>query len=546
MTDVANAINELKRRKDLVQKYRKDTDTSISSKLSKISFHSIGKKSGRIGMRLSSSLGLTSVTKDWFFDEEEQKFHELEKAIKQLLLNIESFIAVSEENVQVRFRLSETIGDFYDEERAQKIVDNFRTIQRTIAGSYWPDFKRLIEKRAYEPLVSLLNLFEGPSKLIEKRIDKLLDYDLASQRLEKIKDAANNKVLRDELEVAKKNYIALNSQLLDELPKLTKLATDIFVTCIGAFIHARSKYVGLAAKQLLEMAETIPSLRVTTDILDSFNSTYNSFISRMIVQGLILPDTNLFQDEIDSSKMSIAGKAIPEVVIVTPQSSSQIAYLQGRYTPNQFYTAKNSYTSEDQVEVSLNEGDFVAVLMKKDPMGNSDRWLVDNGKKKGLAPAKFLEPFKPSVEHCEKSFDTYFENNQGSSSTLKPIQSVSHQSSRSPSPLYQELDENYEDLNINGPPRYEEICDPISPVNTDDNLNHSRSPTSSTLKQEYYEVAFDFRASGGNELSLTRGQVVQILQKEDMEGNSEWWLAQDRYGREGFVPGNYLIQLTQK
>ena len=38
-----------------------------------------------------------------------------------------------------------------------------------------------------------------------------------------------------------------------------------------------------------------------------------------------------------------------------------------------------SYLATDLMDLSLNAGDLVGVIQEKDPMGNRDRWFVDNG-----------------------------------------------------------------------------------------------------------------------------------------------------------------------
>ena len=58
MGDIAAFINETKRRKDIVEKYKTGEDSSLSRKISKFNMHSIGKKSSRMGQKLLTSLGL--------------------------------------------------------------------------------------------------------------------------------------------------------------------------------------------------------------------------------------------------------------------------------------------------------------------------------------------------------------------------------------------------------------------------------------------------------------------------------------------------------
>lgn len=45
-----------------------------------------------------------------------------------------------------------------------------------------------VQVQVLSPLNSLLNLFQGPQRLIQKRNDKCLDYDRWSNKIDKIKD----------------------------------------------------------------------------------------------------------------------------------------------------------------------------------------------------------------------------------------------------------------------------------------------------------------------------------------------------------------------
>lgn len=50
-----------------------------------------------------------------------------------------------------------------------------------------------VKSRVFDPLDRLLQLFQSPSKLIEKRQDKCLDYDRMLNRAQKNKDADKNR-----------------------------------------------------------------------------------------------------------------------------------------------------------------------------------------------------------------------------------------------------------------------------------------------------------------------------------------------------------------
>ena len=65
-----------------------------------------------------------------------------------------------------------------------------------------------------EPAQSLLALFQNPLHLIAKREDKRLDYDYFQSALEHAEEPEKIKQLREECLQAKRNYEALNAQLL--------------------------------------------------------------------------------------------------------------------------------------------------------------------------------------------------------------------------------------------------------------------------------------------------------------------------------------------
>ena len=77
------------------------------------------------------------------------------------------------------------------------------------------------------PLESLLAMFQDPLHLMHKRRDKLLDYDHMQYALEHAEEPEKIKQLREDCLLAKRNYEALNAQLLEELPHFLELALKL-------------------------------------------------------------------------------------------------------------------------------------------------------------------------------------------------------------------------------------------------------------------------------------------------------------------------------
>ena len=61
--------------------------------------------------------------------------------------------------------------------------------------------------------------------------------------------------LSEELETAKTTYIALNGQLVDELPVLIQISTEVYNECVRQFILARKLFVGRITKELLQLMD---------------------------------------------------------------------------------------------------------------------------------------------------------------------------------------------------------------------------------------------------------------------------------------------------
>lgn len=60
---------------------------------------------------------------------------------------------------------------------------------------------------------------------------------------------------QDDLDERKTTYEALNSQLLEELPKLLDMGSKIYCNCVTEFILLRKLFVGRVTKELLSLMD---------------------------------------------------------------------------------------------------------------------------------------------------------------------------------------------------------------------------------------------------------------------------------------------------
>lgn len=81
-----------------------------------------------------------------------------------------------------------------------------------------------------------------------------------------------------------------------------------------------------------------------------------------------------------------------------------------------------------------------------------------------------------------------------------------------------------------------------SPSNLTTEKKDQDTSTVETSAPLYYCADFAFEASSTAELSVNEGQLVAVLQKQDLTGNDEWWLV-EAHGQKGYVPSSYLTQV---
>ncbi|XP_065287952.1 dynamin-binding protein-like isoform X2 [Dermacentor albipictus] len=411
MSEVATSINEFKRRKDLVSKYKKDpSESTLSRKLAKLNLHSVLKKSSRFGVLLSSTFGLTSVEKDEAFERAEREFRVLEKALKIFLKNLAVFCDQMKQTVHVSLQLSEDLVQYYHDRKSLPEVERYRAVQHTICSQHWHEFAMAVDRDVESVLKQLLQMFVGPNKLITKRQHKLLDYVASKSRLEKNRDFTKQKALSEEQQLAKNTYCALNAQLLDELPKLCGIAREVLQSCAQEFLRARKTFIGRTTREMLTLMELpmMLSAKGNSNVLENFRIKH-TLVLKTLAEEPSASETNLFTGLLAKAegggtlsrsagaKMaarlglgSSASATIPGKL--EPQTEMQRVFVRSSYPVEFVYTVVEDYASSDILDINLRTGDVVGVVKQQDPMGNPERWFVDNGATKGFVAAKFLRP----------------------------------------------------------------------------------------------------------------------------------------------------------
>uniref|UniRef100_A0AAY4DB63 Dynamin-binding protein n=1 Tax=Denticeps clupeoides TaxID=299321 RepID=A0AAY4DB63_9TELE len=554
-------INEYKRRKDLVVKYRKGDEDSLIDKISKLSMHSIIKKSNRVSSHLKHLTGISPQIKDEAFDEADKRFRLQERLIKSFIRDISLYLQHIRESASVKVLAAISFCDIYNE-RHHPDPEQFQRAHRCISDKQFTEFKERTETLVITPLNQLLSMFAGPYKLIQKRFDKLLDYDNCKERSERLRD----KRTQDELQAARNNYEALNAQLLDELPKFHRAAEELFTGCVHAFAQAQRDFVRL---MLGELQPLLQLSSIEGNLVAQFQEEHSRVLQ-------LLQTFSFFPESLPSLRKPFerktlekqtSRKQIPGPPSAALQTDEQRTGLLAQYGPEKLYQAVRNFNAAQDLDVSVMEGDVVGVIKQQDPMGSQNRWLIDNGVTKGFVYSSFLKPYNPRRSQSDVSIESQSSNESGyggsspvfsrqnSNSTLTFNHDVSTVSfSTGPPPNHTQPRPSQDSTLSQRIPRQDSPSLRESPPDTASRhaANHKdylsdgpyristnhRDSAEPDGHQIYYAL-YPFKARCTNELSISANQRVRILEFQDMNGNREWWLG-EAGGRRGYVPSNYI------
>uniref|UniRef100_A0A8C2YWW3 Dynamin-binding protein n=1 Tax=Cyclopterus lumpus TaxID=8103 RepID=A0A8C2YWW3_CYCLU len=546
-------INEYKRRKDLVVKYRKVDEDTFIDKISKLSMHSIIKKSNRVSSHLKHLTGISPQIKDEAFDEAEKKFRLQERLIKSFIRDISLYLQHIRESASVKVLAAISFCDIYTE-RSVLDPERFQRAHRCISDKQFTQFKERTEALVINPLTQLLLMFAGPHKLIQKRFDKLLDYDNCKERADRLKDRR----VQDELQAARNNYEALNAQLLDELPKFHGAAEELFTGCVRAFAQSQKNFMKTTLGELRPLLQFSNKAGTEGNLIAKFQEEYGRVLQ--LLQSFSFCPENL--PPAASTKKTSEKKTLEKQIskkmqapVSGPnhimQTDEHRAGLLVRYGPDKLFQAERNFNAAQDLDISVLEGDLVGVIKQQDPMGSNNRWLIDRGGGKGFVYSSFLKPYNPRRSQSDVSIESQSSNESGyggsspvfsrqnSNSTLTFNQDTATVSFSTSQP--QTHSSPHPSLDSASSRRSHHRDRPNLELSSQSNSINS-SPRNPSNRKEYspqtHRNSSDHRDSEPS-YRISANQRLRIVEFKDMNGNGEWWLGEAE-GRRGYVPSNYI------
>ncbi|CAG8636039.1 9392_t:CDS:10, partial [Ambispora leptoticha] len=224
VTTVAERINEIKRRKDIVEKIvgskkKTDADTWDNKIINK---------------------ARSDTTEDQFYDECVKKFKRWERQGSQLHKDIQDWV----KSVRLFFAKQEEFAtsfcEFYDfhnldDERKKRSVE-YQKIVAGLASSCGKEMEEAIKKTIYPQIESYMERFKAPAAVMRKRDRKILDYDRA--KAIKARGDTPDKTLQQSAAA----FESIRDQLKEELPKFFELIGRYFDIIVREFAKIQGRF----------------------------------------------------------------------------------------------------------------------------------------------------------------------------------------------------------------------------------------------------------------------------------------------------------------
>ncbi|XP_068200932.1 dynamin-binding protein-like [Palaemon carinicauda] len=388
MANVAKEINEYTKRLDLINKYRGAVDQSLQSKMQRVSMHSVAKKSARLSAIVSEKLGIMTTTKDPDFDEEETKFHCVQRAALAFVQDLGIVLQGIKARHKAELEIAKALVATLIEGARTPAIEAIQKTTLETCNRLLHMFENFVNKRISYPANQLVSLCEVPERLIVKRYHKLLDFDNAQYKLDRNKDPTRTRILEEELSQAKGTYEALNTQLMMELPVLSNAGLEMLTLSTRSLVAARMYLQGHLAKLYLQLAQ-IPGLTYSgeEEMLSQFRVKYLHQVGEFRHLSFIPAES--LQRSLPRTK-SRGRKSIENAVKNNATEGGTKRKVLSKYPSDVIYVVAEVHTPGEVMELTLYPGDHVALLKNKDPLGKSDRWFVDDGDNKGFVRASCL------------------------------------------------------------------------------------------------------------------------------------------------------------
>lgn len=399
MKEVADAINEAKRRKELVEKYMDPSSKGMNIKSSMK--HSVTKKMDRFITAMTQFAGLRNKTVDSKFEDERNKFVDLQEVLKSFQRGVLAWLKGVKDTFDCHQKLTVTLVEYCADRPPRQLAKYGEAVYSGLQLEV-KSHTIYVENYILEPLKTTLGHFQEPAFIIHKRDQKLLDYDHVNHELDKAKESEKIALLKEDRKIAKRTYVAMNQQLLEDLPEFRARVHEMFTHLLSVFCRARLHF----HKKCMEIwkRNVMDPQAVTSSIaIGDIHSQRLGIACQRSLLSLRCIGTSALTATLRSRR------SIPTSETNWPASDTDVSPEPSDLEEGQVLEVLYDFEAqESSVELAVEEGDYVTLIAPHDQLGCGEWWLVQNAEGQGYVPALYLKvvPKDRIPEVLNDSFET--------------------------------------------------------------------------------------------------------------------------------------------
>lgn len=251
---------------------------------------------------------------------------------------------------------------------------------------------KFVKDHVTVPLETLLGLFQNPLHLIQKRKDKLLDSDHMQYALDHAEDSEKIAQLREESLLAKRNYAALNTQLLEELPSFIEAVVDMVKHQLTVLVQAQYTFTSSVASFLQSLASLSSSVPTTSLEIQQQHAEQLVAICKELSKLSLVPaslgvnlsirtggSTSLspLQKNLETnSPQGISSSTPPTGEGVAEQEEEEEESFEEIPSEGSKLQVLFDFVGQDSAELSVVADQIVILLCAHDRIGCKEWWLV--------------------------------------------------------------------------------------------------------------------------------------------------------------------------
>ena len=385
---VADTINQVKKRKDTVQKY-------VQQKQNTNVIHGLTKKLNRSAQKIKNVISTSDdeldKTETTLSDYCEQfnafydKIHLLEASLWTWIESLRGNISLTElaQHDAKFLSAAQSLHELSSDTRKgllRKYLDvNMQAHVTEAINDSVADIDKAhqIRKKIIPIIGVLLNQFVSPKIVLKKRLDKELDYDRYRGLI------ARNEKVDDLLKTSVEVYESLHAELLDGLPVFLQLSQDLIFIILDEFMGIQMAFYAKLARAL---ASTLDDVGLDHDF--SPNAILADFQNNMRIGAIAerscaaIKVIRPWRDSIWKSSHYSLSPAADLIELSSPVKSRASGIIM---------LCKFEFTAEFDDELTILPGDEILILNDQERAGSDEWWYGESKRGKGWFPRAFVQ-----------------------------------------------------------------------------------------------------------------------------------------------------------